>query len=101
MRARLEIFDAVVAYISDGTARHGRETQTRDMSNAVLRQVGGETWEGVCFQSMVGSRGEGSPRVGADERIAANGLGGGGGLEEEGQVGLGMGGDLEVDGGGG
>lgn len=63
--------------------------------------MGGETWEGVCLQSMVGSRGEGSPRVGADERIAANGFGSGGGLEQEGEVGLGMGGDLEVDGGGG
>lgn len=71
------------------------------MSDTVLRQVRGETGEGVCFQSMVRTRGEGGPRVGADEGIATDGLGGGGGLEQEGQVGLGMGGDLEVDGGGG
>ena len=119
VRFGLEVFDAVVADVADRSTCHRGKAKRRDVGDAILGQFGGETGEGVGGEAIVGTGGEDAVGRGADEAVPADGLGCGGGFEEEGVLargavmymlggaGMGMGsrvegavpgGDLEIDG---
>lgn len=81
-RLGLKVPDAVVANVANGAARQRGELQAGDVGDDVLGELLLEERHGVGRGAMAGTGGDDLARVGADEAVPANLLGGGG-FEEE------------------